>query len=406
MPFVDTDYRSSYFRGFGGRLGEILRLGGPAWLVVAASLALSLLSIYSIDVAENVHATGELGKTAIKQGAFLAVGMGAAFIVALPHYRWLGYASWGMLAVSVALLIFLLIPFVPSSIVRPRNGARSWIDLGPVDFQPSEVAKIAYVLVIAWYLRFRKNHRTFKGLIPPAIITFIPVALITVQPELGTALLFIPVLGSILVAAGAKLKHLTIILLIAMMAAPAAYPLLMPHQKSRIRGMLMQIEGDSTEDQGANMQSVTAQRLVGAGEFGGAGSDKARTLLHFNALPERHTDMIYAVVCNRFGLLGGLGTMGLYLVWIVGAILTAWTCREPFGRLVVVGLTSFIAGQAVINIGMNLGLVPIIGITLPFLSYGGSSMVTVWLMTGLIVSVAIHKPPIVMRRSFEFDGEE
>jgi cell division protein FtsW (lipid II flippase) len=406
LPFVDTDYRSSLTRDVSGVVGNLLRRGGPAWLVVLASLALSLLSIYSIDVAENVKASGELGKTAMKQGIFLAAGMGAAFVIALPHYRWLGYASWGMLAVSVALLIFLLLPFVPSSIVRPRNGARSWIDLGPVDFQPSEVAKIAYVLVIGWYLRFRKNHRNFLGLIPPAIITFIPVALITVQPELGTALLFIPVLGSILVAAGAKLKHLTVIVLIAMMAAPAAYPLLMPHQKSRIKGMILQMEGDSTEDQGSNMQSVTAQRLVGAGEFDGAGSEKARTLLHFNALPERHTDMIFAVICNRFGLLGGLGTMGLYLLWIFGAVLTAGMCREPFGRLVVIGLTAFVAAQAVINIGMNLGMVPIIGITLPYLSYGGSSMVTVWLMTGLIVSISIHRPPIVMRRSFEFDGEE
>jgi cell division protein FtsW (lipid II flippase) len=387
------------------RTAGLVREGGAAWLVVVASLALSLLSVYSIDVAEGLHSGSELGRSALKQLMFLGAGGTAAIIIALPHYRWLGYASWAMLGISVALLIFLLLPFVPSSIVRPRNGARSWIDLGPVDFQPSELAKIAYVLVIAWYMRFRKNHRSFGGLLPPAIITFIPVALITVQPELGTALLFIPVLGAILVAAGAKLKHLTVIVLIALMAAPAAYPLLMPHQKSRIRGILLQMEGDSTEDQGSNMQSVTAQRLVGAGELAGAGDERSRTLLHFNALPERHTDMIYAVICDRFGLLGGLGVMALYLLWITGAILTAGLCREPFGRLVVVGLTAFIAAQVVVNIGMNLGLVPIIGITLPFLSYGGSSMVTVWLMTGLIVSIAIRRPPMIMRRSFEFDGE-
>lgn len=388
------------------RTAGLVREGGAAWLVVVASLALSLLSVYSIDVAEGLHSGSELGRSALKQLFFLGAGGAGAIIIALPHYRWLGYASWAMLGISVALLIFLLLPFVPSSIVRPRNGARSWIDLGPVDFQPSELAKIAYVLVIAWYMRFRKNHRNFAGLLPPAIITFIPVALITVQPELGTALLFVPVLGAILVAAGAKLKHLTVIVLIALMAAPATYPLLMPHQKSRIRGILLQMEGDSTEDQGSNMQSVTAQRLVGAGELAGAGDERARTLLHFNALPERHTDMIYAVICDRFGLLGGLGVMALYLLWITGAILTAGLCREPFGRLVVVGLTAFVAAQVVVNIGMNLGLVPIIGITLPFLSYGGSSMVTVWLMTGLIVSIAIRRPPMIMRRSFEFDGED
>ena len=98
--------------------------------------------------------------------------------------------------------------------------------------------------------------------------------------------------------------------------------------------------------------------------------------------------------------------MGRYLVWFIGALLTAATCREPFGRLVVVGLTGFVAAQVIVNIGMNLGLVPIIGITLPFLSYGGSSMVTVWLMTGLIVSIAVRQPRMMMRHSFEFDGEE
>jgi cell division protein FtsW (lipid II flippase) len=408
MPFARTNTGPSYIRDALRGVAELVRLGGPAWLVVGASLALSMLSIYSIDVAESVkvHSTFELGHAAMKQFVFLCVGMGAAVIVAIPHYRWLGYASWVLLGISVALLVFLLIPFVPASLVRPRNGARSWIDLGPVDFQPSEVAKIAYVLVIAWYLRYRKNHRTFLGLVPPAIITFVPVALITVQPELGTGLLFIPVLGAMLIAAGAKLKHLTVIVLIAMMAAPAAYPLLMRHQKDRIKGLLMQVQGDSTEDQGTNMQSVTAQRLVGAGGFAGAGNEKARTLLHFNALPERHTDMIYAVVCDRFGLLGGLFAMALYGVWVIGALLTAGMCREPFGRLIVVGLTGFLAAQVFINIGMNLGLVPIIGITLPYLSYGGSSMVTVWLMTGLIVSIAVRRPRMLMRRSFEFEDEE
>jgi rod shape determining protein RodA len=145
---------------------------------------------------------------------------------------------------------------------------------------------------------------------------------------------------------------------------------------------------------------------VGAGEGLGAGNERSRTLLHFNALPERHTDMIYAVICNRFGLLGGLGAMGLYFAWITGALLTAGMCREPFGRLIVVGLTGFLAAQVIINIGMNLGLVPIIGITLPYLSYGGSSMVTVWLTTGLIVSIAVRRPRMVMRRSFEFQDEQ
>ena len=156
------------------------------------------------------------------------------------------------------------------------------------------------------------------------------------------------------------------------------------------------------------MQSVTAQRLVGAGEFGGSFRERKAPAASCTSTPSpsSHTDMIYAVVCDRFGLVGGLGVMALYMVWFMGALLTAGLCREPFGRLVVVGLTGFMAAQVLVNIGMNLGLVPIIGITLPFLSYGGSSMLTVWLMTGLIVSIGVRRPKMLLRHSFEFGYDD
>lgn len=409
MPYT----RSSRGSGWAGAIAEhtkaFVRLGGPAWLVVFASLALSLLGVYAIDVAESVqpHGFGEMGRYAARQLVFMGAGMLGALVILVPRYRLYGYASWVLMAFSVGLLVFLLIPFVPASIVRPRNGARAWIDLGVADFQPSELAKIVYVLVLGWYLRFRKNHRTFIGLIPPAIITFIPVGLIMLQPDLGQATLFIPTLFAVLVAAGAKLKHLSLIVVCACMAAPAAYPLLKPHQKQRIVGLLWQIEGSNTQaDLDINMQSVTAQRLVGAGGIDGSGNEHSRMLLKYNALPERHTDMIFAVICSRFGLLGGLLTLGLYGVWILGAVLTAGVCREPFGRLVIVGLTAFLGAQVFINVGMNLGLVPIIGITLPYLSHGGSSMVTVWLMTGLILNIAVRRPRVSLQKSFEFGYED
>ncbi len=405
MPYARSSQSTTFLFERFGRILEILRDGGPAWIVVAASLALSLLSVYAIDVAESVqaHVPPELGRIALRQLIFVGAGIIAAIVVALPNYRVYGYISWVLLGLAVGLLVFLLIPFVPSSIVHPRNGARAWINFGPADFQPSEIAKIVYVLVLAWYLRFKKNHRTFRGLLPPAIITFIPVALIMLQPDLGQAMLFIPTLFAVLVAAGAKLKHLALIVALACMAAPAAYPLLKPHQKQRLIGLLWQLEGSNTQaDLDINMQSVTAQRMVGAGEFAGAGNEHSRTLLKYNALPERHTDMIFAVICSRFGLLGGLGTLALYALWAGGAIMTAGVCREPFGRLVIVGLTGFLVAQVFINVGMNLGLVPIIGITLPYLSHGGSSMLTVWLMTGLIVSIAIRRPRVSLHRSFEF----
>lgn len=412
---------------------------------VVASLVLSLMGIYAIDVAESrtpspafssqssiPSSEAEVGEgvgmgmavgvrstesaaaggvfglsySAGRQLAYLAVGLGAMLFVLWPHYRAMGYISWGLLGIAVVLLLFLIIPGVPLSIVRPRNGARAWIDLGVSDFQPSEMAKIAYVLVLAWYLRFSKNHRTFAGLLPPAIITAIPVGLIMLQPDLGTVLLFLPVLFGVLVAAGAKLKHLILVVALAMAAAPAAYLVLKPHQRARIDGLMLQMKGDTSADQDMNMQSVTSQRMAGAGGLAGNSDESTRTLLYFNALPERKTDMIFSVIVNRFGLLGGLFTIALYGLWVAGALTTAVICREPFGRLVCVGLTGFIVAQVVINAGMNLGIVPIIGITLPYVSHGGSSLVAVWMMTGLIVNIAMRRPKMALRRSFEYDDTE
>jgi rod shape determining protein RodA len=128
-------------------------------------------------------------------------------------------------------------------------------------------------------------------------------------------------------------------------------------------------------------------------------------LIRFNRLPERHNDMIFAVILNRFGLQGGVIVLALYVVWLTGAYLTAAMCRDAFGRLLVVGLGAFILAQTLINVCMTIGMLPIIGLTLPFVSYGGSSMLVVWVMTGLILGVGLRRPSRFARPSFEFDDQ-
>jgi cell division protein FtsW (lipid II flippase) len=377
-----------------------------AWLSVLAAAALSLVGIYAIDVGSaDVPDNGlvTMSGVVMKQAIFLLVGLVGSIVVALPHYRFVRLFAWPLMAVVLALLVFLLIPFVPASIVTPRNGARAWINLGPVDFQPAELAKIAYVLVMADYLRFRENHRTILGLVPPALITFVPVALITLQPDLGTALLFAPVIFAMLIAAGARLKHLSIVVLVAILAAPAAFPLLKPHQKARIIGLIHMVQDPLAGADDINYQSMTAQRLAGAGGLHGVSDNQSRALVRFNKLPERHNDMIFAVIMNRFGFMGGVLVMVLYIVWFTGAYLTAAMCQDAFGRLLIVGVSAFILAQTFVNIAMTIGMLPIIGLTLPFVSYGGSSMLTVWVMTGMIVGVGLRRSKRFVRQSFEFD---
>jgi cell division protein FtsW (lipid II flippase) len=395
----------------GGRSNEpvtkAIKLLNYGWITVGASVVLSMVGIYTIDLGLNPDGSGGFFTgTALKQFVFMIIGMLACLVIALPHYKLVSAFSWLLFLICIGLLVFLMIPGIPESIVKPRNGARSWINLGVTDFQPSEVTKIAFVLAVAQYMRFRSQHRRIRGLVVPGLIAAVPVGLITIQPDLGTASLFIPALFAMLIAAGARLRHLTLIVLCAALAAPAMYPLLRPHQKDRIVGIFKQFQGDDSTNFDINYQASRAQLLIGAGQGSGMTDDTTRAMVKYNHLPERENDMIFAIVVARFGFLGGMGLLLVYSVWVIGALAVAASCREPMGRLIAVGIPAFIATQVVINIGMNIGVVPIIGITLPFLSAGGSSLITSWLMTGLIVNVAFHRPKPPYRSSFEYADDD
>lgn len=374
-------------------------------MCLVAGIGLSILGVYAINVGSSVDPPESLSAitgVTLRQVIFLGIGLLAAALVTLPHYRVIRLVAWPVLVIVVGLLIFLLIPVVPSWLVTPRNGVRGWINLGPIDLQPAELAKIAYVLAAADYLRYRRNHRTMRGLIPPAIITAVPVGLITLQPDLGSAMLFVPGAFAILLTAGARLKHLAVVVLAGALAAPAAYPFLKPYQQQRILGLLAQFRGERHANDDLNFQSYTATMLIGAGGVDGYNDLKARNVVRYSRLPERHNDMVFAVIVSRFGLWGGLGLMALYGLWVLGAVWTAAACKDAFGRLMVVGFVAIISAQTIINLGMVLGVLPIVGLTLPFVSYGGSSMLSVWIMTGLIVNVAMRKPQRMARPTFEF----
>lgn len=394
-------------------LGPDATAANWGWLCLVSALGLSAIGVLAIDLAagwsapeggaEPAGARSGLSPLALKQAAFVAVGVLAALVVAIPHSRLWRRLAWVFLALSVASLVFLLLPFVPESIVTPRKGVRGWVNLGVFDLQPAELARIAFVLATAEWLRFSRRHRSFAGLLPPGIIAGVPIALIFLQPDLGMASLFVPSLFAMLLVAGAKPRHLIIVVTIGAMAAPAAYTLLKPYQKQRIAGLISQFRGERHTADDLNYQAYTAQMLIGAGGVAGYEGERARAVVHFAELPERHNDMILAVIVARWGLLGGLLVLALSGLWVAGAVLTALSARDPFGRIVCVGLAATIAAQVFINTGMVCGLLPIVGLTLPFVSAGGSSMVSVWIMTGLVFAIAARRPGRMERGAFQFD---
>lgn len=387
----------------------------PAWFSVAAAVALSAIGVSAINLTEPVGA----GENWIKQLVFLAVGLVACAACAMPSPRTWRYIAYPSMVGAILLLVFVLIPFIPHEIVRPRNGARRWINLVLTDFQPSEAAKIVLVLALANYLRYRKNYRTLSGLLVPFAIMLVPMGLILVEPDLGTAMLFGPVLFAMLLAAGAKLKHLftiaglgaitiALIATVSLLAAqrdPPSYPILEKHQVDRIQGLVNQIKRDRRHADTINYQAFKAMTIIGSGGFFGLGPERSRLILRTQRLPEDHNDMVFAVVVNRWGFVGATAMVGIYLVYLVGLVMTAATSMNPFGRLVCVGFAAIIASQMVVNIGMNIGLLPITGMTLPFVSYGGSSLVANFAMTGIALSIALRPAGYFARPSFEFDEQ-
>ncbi len=357
----------------------------PAWLSLAAGLFLSLMGIAAISTTRPELATRQL--------AFLGVGIAAAVAVALPHYRWYRRSIIGLVIAAIVLLIFVLIPWVPESIVRPRNGARSWIALGPADFQPSELAKTVYILALAAWLSSTQSHRTLRGFVAVLVMTLIPIGLIVLEPDLGSALLFLPTMAAMLITAGARKRHVIISVLLGAAMVPIAYGfVLKPYQRARIDAIIAQVSGDTRYEKNEGFQGWRAMRLVGSGGLIGVGKEHARALVTFNGLPEEHNDMIFAVVCCRWGTLGGLAMWGAFLVFAIGGLATAAICRDPFGRLAAVGIVAICFTQMTINTGMTIGLLPITGITLPFVSYGGSSLMATWVNLGLLVNIGLRRP--------------
>jgi len=365
------------------RLG--LRIATPAWLCVGAALFLSLVGISAIGTTRPELAT--------RQAVFLVVGLAAAALVTVVPPRSMRVLCWVVLAVSVALLVFVLLPFVPKSLVTPRNGARAWINMGAADFQPSELAKIAFILCLSQWYALQGSPRTLAALAVPAALAGGLVGLIVLEPDLGSALLFAPTFLAITIVAGVRLRFVWLTLLAAAVIAPLGYLVaLKPYQRARIDAIVAQVKGDDRYETTIGFQGWRAMRLVGAGGVLGNDRERARALVEFNKLPEEHNDMVFAVVACRFGLVGAAAVLAAYGLFAFGAFSMAMLARDGFTKLVAVGIGALLFAQMTVNIGMTIGLLPITGVTLPFTSYGGSSLLSCWALTGILLSIGIRPP--------------
>ena len=402
----------------GSQLRAMLR-PNVAWLGLLATLALTGIGIAAISVSSQ-------SEVAADQGIWLVISLCAMLVAMAVHPKIVSLAGGPLLAIGIGLLVLLLVPGIPRSIVLPQNGARCWINLHFMNFQPSEIVKILFVMALARHMRFRANYLTLRALLVPFGITFIPVMLIHMQPDSGTAMLFVPALFVVLLAGGAKMKHVWILAGLALAAValnvaviaydppptgtqpsaqrrlPRFLHLLRPYQEKRSASMIWRDDDGQYEGR----QQDVAMNLIGAGRITGYGADESATLVRYSRLPYDHNDMIYAVIVNRWGLLGGLVVLALYLVMTFSFLAVAAVSKDPFARLCIVGFVGLIGTQMLINVGMALGVSPIIGINLPFVSYGGSSLLGSFIMVGLVLNFAWRPPTKLARPSFEFDNAD
>lgn len=363
------------------------------WSVVALAGALVLCGW--LGIARSEELAGTPGRYLARQTVWSALFAVVLVATTLPSYRRL--ARWSYAALALSLVLLAAVYLFP-----PVNGAQRWIRWGALGIQPSEFAKPAFVLGLARYLMYRDSYRRLSGLAVPLVLVFVPLLLVLKEPDLGTALVFLPVLFVMLVAAGARWRHLALLSAAALMMVPLLWSQMSREQRSRITALAEQTGGgERPTDDGYHLSQ--AKQLMALGGFQGsliAGDAVPDRSAYF--VPEARTDSIVSVLVERLGLWGLALVLVLFACLVQRGLAIAEATREPFGRLLAVGLSTLIAVQVVINAGMMVGLLPITGLALPLVSYGGSSLLANGIALGLLVNVGMRPGYEIGRDPFRF----
>src|SRR5213083_1847827 len=328
------------------------------WLLPLLAFAVSGLGAMTVYSATHVPGAHGLSPLALRQLLWLAGG-------------------------SVAMLAALVVPVLG----RIGGGSRRWIPLGPVSIQPSEFMKLGLVLVLARH--FARSYERGLGLraaVVPMLLTAVPAAAILAQPDLGTVAILGIVSLTMLMLGGIRLRWFVLLGVVVAVAAPLAWPHLKVYQQKRI----LTFVHPEMDPRGAGYHVLQSKIAVGSGMMWGKGFLHG-TQNQLNFLPEQHTDFIFSVFAEEWGFVGALVLIALYVALVLRGIVIATRARDRFGVLLVLGLTATVFWQAVINVGMTTGLLPVVGIPLPFFSYGGSSLLCLLIGVGLTMNVSMRR---------------
>jgi rod shape determining protein RodA len=340
---------------------------------------IGLATLYSAVTAETPSPQKVLF---FKQLIWFAIAMAAMVASFMFNYKLLDRWSQPIYTICILLLICVLV------FGKYVGGSKRWLILGPISIQPSELVKIAVIAVLARYYSKDAYTRgfTLRELIRPFILTMIPILLIVKQPDLGTAMLIVLIAGTMTVFVKIERRSLISLIVSSSIIIPMIWFFLKEYQKQRI---LVFLDPDR-DPLGAGYHIIQSKIAIGSGMIGGKGFLKG-TQNALSFLPEEHTDFIFSVLAEEWGFIGSIVLILLFLVLIFWGLNVAIACREPFGTILAVGITAMIFWQVFINIGMAMGLMPVVGVPLPFISYGGSSALTIAIGIGLLLNVSMRR---------------
>jgi len=356
------------------------------YALVFAILVLICIGIIVVSSATHAPDTGDYGLVK-RQIAWAVISLVAGFMVITIDYNTLGNLSY---LFYIGSILFLLLVKVPG-IGVVRGGARSWIDLGFSSLQPSEFAKIGIIISFAKFLENREEKLgTLKDIILPAVFVGVPLVLVLTEPDLGGAMVFLAIFTGMVYAAGISYKLILFGLAAGIAAIPPAWLFLLEeHQKTR----LMVFINPGIDPLGGGYHVIQSMIAVGSGRLLGKGLYNG-TQNKLNFLPAQHTDFIFSVLGEELGFVGAVVLIFFLFLMLFRILDAARQAKDRFGYLLVIGVLSMFTFQILENIGMTIGIMPITGLTLPFVSYGGSSLLANMIAIGLVINVGMRRQRI------------
>jgi rod shape determining protein RodA len=350
-----------------------------AYAGLLAILGLVMAYTNSVEQGQSVLAGGT---TFVRGLIWTGIALVAFVITTVFDYKWLKTFAWPLYFLQIGLLVLTL------AIGHGVGGASRWISIGPFDFQFSELAKILMIVVLANYLGGRQGRlRSLPSILGACVLVGPPWVLVMLQPDLGTSLVMIAILAGMLFMSGASLRWLTAMAAVVLASLPIVWnDILRDYQKQRLLSFL----NPASDTQGAGYQLFQSQIAVGSGRWTGTGLTNG-TQNQLNFLPVQESDFVAAIYLEELGFIGAMILLLLFSALIWRILTSGWRSKDPFGMMFASGLASLILFQLIVNLGMVIGLMPITGIPLPFISHGGASLISIAVGLGIIQSINIRQ---------------